>query len=857
MPTAHPIPGSAPRLNGLGNGWSILGISLGLGFLTACGGGGWSQPATSGSVALGVAPSITTPPTAQSVTAGDPVTFTVVATGTAPLSYQWNLNNVAISGATADYYSIASVQSANAGNYTVTVSNGTLPNATSTAVALTVNPVVVAPTISTYPASKSVVAGNSASFSVVATGSAPLSYQWHLDNVNDGSNSASYTSSSSLATGSYPVTVTVSNGAGSVTSNVATLAVTTAPVAPSISTPPSAQSVTAGDPVTFTVVATGTAPLSYQWNLNNVAISGATADYYSIASVQSANAGNYTVTVSNGTLPNATSTAVALTVNPVVVAPTISTYPASKSVVAGNSASFSVVATGSAPLSYQWHLDNVNDGSNSASYQSPSTTTIGSHTVTVTVSNAAGSVLSNPALLTVTALPVAPSITTQPSAQVVTVGNPVTFTVVATGTAPLSYQWYSGTSSTTVTTPISGANSDFYAPSTALAGTIYFAVAVSNGIGMPATSNAVALTVNAAPVAPTTIAINGSSTPSVTEVTEGQSITFTATATGSTPYTYQWQQNGTSVGSNASTFTLALPRLTDSGSSIKVTVTNAAGSVTSSAVTLTVNPLLVNLDLGGSMPLNLTPIPAGTFTMGSPPSDPDNYQNAEAQHQVTISQNFYMGTYLVTQAQWVQVMRSNPSYFQTGGGSTTNDLQRPVEQVSWNDIATSTKSPKYTCFLDWLNDNMATICPLCPTNYVFRLPTEAEWEYACRAGTTTRFYWGDYSDANTTINDYAWYWLNDGTTTKPVGGLLPNDWGLYDMAGNVWEWCQDWYAAYDSGTDPDPAGSTTGSYRVSRGGGWADLSSGCRSACRGSGLPGFRGSFIGFRVVLAPPRRTP
>ena len=621
-----------------------------------------SNPALLTVTAMPVAPSISTPPSAQSVTVGDPVTFTVVATGTAPLSYQWYMNNVAISGATADYYSIASAQSANTGNYTVTVSNGTLPNATSTAVALTVNPVVVAPTISTYPASQSVVAGNSASFSVVATGSAPLSYQWHLDNVNDGSNSASYQSPSTTAIGSHTVTVTVSNAAGSVLSNPALLTVTAMPVAPSISTPPSAQSVTVGDPVTFTVVATGTAPLSYQWYMNNVAISGATADYYSIASAQSANAGNYTVTVSNGTLPNATSTAVALTVNPVVVAPTISTYPASQSVVAGNSASFSVVATGSAPLSYQWHLDNVNDGSNSASYQSPSTTAIGSHTVTVTVSNAAGSVLSNPALLTVTAMPVAPSISTPPSAQSVTVGNPVTFTVAARGTAPLSYQWYSGTSSTTVTTPISGANSDFYAPSTALAGTTYYAVTISNGTGTPATSTAVALTVNAAPVAPTT-AISGSSTPSVTE---GQSITFTATATGSTPYTYLWQQNGTSVGSNASTFTLALPRLADSGSSITVTVTNAAGSVTSSAVTLTVNPLLVNL--GGSMPLNLTPIPAGTFTMGSPSSDPDHQPN-ETQHQVTISQNFYMGTYLVTQAQWTQVMSSKPQLLPERGGS--------------------------------------------------------------------------------------------------------------------------------------------------------------------------------------------
>jgi formylglycine-generating enzyme required for sulfatase activity len=535
----------------------------------------------------------------------------------------------------------------------------------------------------------------------------------------------------------------------------------------------------------------------------------------------------------------------------VVVAPTISTYPASQSVVAGNSASFSVVATGSAPLSYQWHLDNVNDGSNSASYQSPSTTTIGSHTVTVTVSNAAGSVLSNPALLTVTALPVAPSITTQPSAQVVTVGNPVTFTVVATGTAPLSYQWYSGTSSTTVTTPISGANSDFYAPSTALAGTTYYAVTISNGTGTPATSTAVQLTVNAAPVAPAIQSL----TPLSQSVLSGSSAMFSVAATGTAPLFYQWKVNGSNVGSNSASFT-SDPTLAEATYDVTVTVTNAVSSATSAAVTLTVGPLVVTLP--GSLPLNLTPIPAGTFTMGSPSSDPD-YQSDETQHQVTISQNFYMGTYLVTQAQWLAVMGSDPSYFNTGHPSnpptsnliSTINPYNPVEQVSYTDITTAS-----TGFLALLNAEKTTICPLCPTNYVFRLPTEAEWEYACRAGTATRFYWGDYGDTDTTINSYAWYTGNSGGTTKPVGGKTPNAWGLYDMAGNVWEWCQDWYDStyYTPASQTDPVGPISGSFRVLRGGSWNNNSDYCRSAYRYHVNPDIRVNFIGFRVVLAPPR---
>ena len=793
-----------------------------------------------------VAPSITTPPSAQSVTVGDPVTFKVVATGTAPLSYQWYLNNVAIAGATADAYSIASVQSANAGNYTVTVSNGTLPSATSTAVALTVNPVVVAPTITTYSASQSVVVGNSASFTVVATGSAPLSYQWQQNWVNVGTNSASYTSSSSLATGSYPVTVTVSNAAGSVTSNVATLGVTAAPVAPSITTGPSVQSVTVGDPVTFTVVATGTAPLSYQWYLNNVAIAGATADAYSIASVQSANAGNYTVTVSNGTLPSATSTAVALTVNPVVVAPTITTYPASQSVVTGNSASFTVVATGSAPLSYQWHLDNVNVGTNSSSYQSATSTALGNHTVTVTVSNAAGSVVSNPAALTVTAALVAPSITTGPSVQSVTVGDPVTFTVVATGTAPLSYQWYQGTTAV-------GGNSPSYtiaAAQSANAGS--YTVTVSNGIAPAVTSTPVTLTVSAAPGAPTIQSL----TPSSQSVLVGSGATFTASASGTAPLFYQWQLNGSNVGSNSASYT-SDPTLAEATYDVTVTVTNAVSSATSATATLTVAPLTVTLP--GSLALSMTPIPAGTFMMGGAPGDSYDQINESSdphspvQLQVTISQNYYMGTYLVTQAQWTQLMGSNPSYFQTtGGGSPTNDLQRPVEQVSYTDI---------TGFLAFLNANMTTICPLCPTSYVFRLPTEAEWEYACRAGTTTSWYWGDntggtYLNGGPLMNANAWYSGDDGSTTKPVGMLLPNAWGLYDMAGNVWEWCQDWYEGqYDCGPDTDPVGPPTGPGRVYRGGSWLYDGLGaidCRSARRSFAVPDFRYWAIGFRVVLAP-----
>jgi formylglycine-generating enzyme required for sulfatase activity len=175
-----------------------------------------------------------------------------------------------------------------------------------------------------------------------------------------------------------------------------------------------------------------------------------------------------------------------------------------------------------------------------------------------------------------------------------------------------------------------------------------------------------------------------------------------------------------------------------------------------------------------------------------------------------------------------------------------------VEEVSYTAITTAT-----TGFLALLNAEMATICPLCPTGYVFRLPTEAEWEYACRAGTTSSWYWGD-SDAS--ITNYAWYddnsQLGANYSTQPVGMLLPNAWGLYDMAGNVWEWCQDYYSSsyFTTAAQTDPAGPTSGSSRVLRGGSLYIDSGECRSAYRAYISPDDCSEDQGFRVVLAPPR---
>ena len=140
---------------------------------------------------------------------------------------------------------------------------------------------------------------------------------------------------------------------------------------------------------------------------------------------------------------------------------------------------------------------------------------------------------------------------------------------------------------------------------------------------------------------------------------------------------------------------------------------------------------------------------------------------------------------------------------------------------------------------------------LLPEGYEYRLPTEAEWEYACRAGTTTRFSYGDDPDY-TQLGEYAWYSNNSSKTTHPVGQKKPNGWGLYDMHGNVWEWCLDWYGDYPGDNITDPQGPTKGTFCVRRGGRWGTPARYCRSATRDYSQPNFRHSGVGFRIVLAP-----
>jgi formylglycine-generating enzyme required for sulfatase activity len=224
--------------------------------------------------------------------------------------------------------------------------------------------------------------------------------------------------------------------------------------------------------------------------------------------------------------------------------------------------------------------------------------------------------------------------------------------------------------------------------------------------------------------------------------------------------------------------------------------------------------------------IKLVLIPAGTFTMGSADDEADRGADESPQTRVTLTKDFFLGATDVTQGQYESVMSTNPSDFKSVG------REAPVEQVSWDDAL---------AFCQKLTERERAAGHL-PEGYVFTLPTEAQWEYVCRAGTT-----GAYA---TDPAATSWYDRNSGGTTHPVGAKQPNAWGLYDMTGNVYQWCADWYAQrYPGGEVSDPTGPDSGSVHVLRGGGWYYDRSYCRSAYRDFD-PGYRANFIGFRVAL-------
>jgi formylglycine-generating enzyme required for sulfatase activity len=255
--------------------------------------------------------------------------------------------------------------------------------------------------------------------------------------------------------------------------------------------------------------------------------------------------------------------------------------------------------------------------------------------------------------------------------------------------------------------------------------------------------------------------------------------------------------------------------------------------------------------LPGSVPLILKQIPAGVFEMGSSEGEVA-HSSDETKHQALLTQDYYLGKYEVAQKQWVALMGSNPS--SNCGDYGIGDAY-PVYCVSWNDIC----GTGATCgvsggFIKALNDRLAATGQ--PGAGKFRLPTEAEWERAARAETSTRFSHGEVLECGGTCESCAtheqhMWWCGDNTPNgiKSAGQKLANPWGLFDMHGNVWEWVNDWYGSYLSDPQTNPPGPATGADRVIRGGSWGDGASDCRSARRSHHSPDYRSYAVGFRLA--------
>lgn len=556
---------------------------------------------------------IKTQPESQSVLAGRTVTFSVAATGSGTLTYQWKKNGAAISGATAASYTTPATTSAyNGAQFTVVVTDGNV-NVTSNPATLTVTASAVAPSITSQPANKTVTVGQTATFSVTAAGTAPLTYQWKKNGIAiSGATSSSYTTPGTTASdNNAQFTLTVANSAGSATSNAATL---TVDFPPSISAQPASKTVTVGQTATFSIAAAGTGTLTYQWKKNGTGISGATAASYTTPATTGAdNGAQFTVTVTD-VVSSVTSGSATLTVD---APPSITGQPVSRTVNVGQTASFSVTATGTAPLTYQWNKNGAAiSGANSASYTTPGTTSANNGTqFTVTVTNSFGNATSIAATLTVN---VPPTISSQPASQTVATGQTATFSVTATGTGTLTYQWKKNG------TAISGATSASYTtPATAASDNgAVFTVTITGTSGSVTTSGAT-LTVNAPPSITTQ--------PVSQTVLAGQTATFTVTAAGTAPLTYQWNKGGAAIsGATSASYTTPATTTADNGSQFTVTVTNGAGKATSNAAALTVNAATLLLNA------NRTSLNFSSVNLGSSSILPVTFTNG-GNSNVTIS----------------------------------------------------------------------------------------------------------------------------------------------------------------------------------------------------------------------------
>jgi formylglycine-generating enzyme required for sulfatase activity len=568
---------------------------------------------------------------------------------------------------------------------------------------------------------------------------------------------------------------------------------------------------------------------------------------------------------------------------PAGTAPKITTQPANQTVNANNAASFTVVATGTPTPTYTWERSDDSgttwaavSGATSATYSFTAVKTDDAAQFRAKATNTVSTATSDPATLTMNWL----LITTQPAGQNVTAGDTAHFSIVADSKPSPTYQWQSSADGTTWI-DISGATAASYDKTGTVVGDngTQFRCALTNTSGtLTLNSDPATLNVNAAPAAPVF-----STQPATQTVAAGSTASFTVAASGVPSPTFTWERsnnNGTTwvaiSGATGLTYSFTAT-ITDTAAQFRAKATNTVTTTISDVATLTVTAGELTIAIpdsgSGSANLVLEPIASGSFEMG----DPGNaYARGTSHHTVTIGHPFYMAKYECTQGQWKAVTgTTDPSVFTNANypGLLPNDVTSPVDSVTYDDV---------TSFLAALNTATASTRP---AGLVFRLPTEAEWEYACRANTTDNYYFGPYDPAMdlTTIDTFMWSIDNSPTSdfpgpvsvTHPVGQLLPNAWGLYDMAGNVWEFCQDdWHESYDitdptTQTDPVDATVRTIPTRPNDGNAWIDSTRSIYRVARGGSFQlgahygqsyerGYRAHdgvdvSDGFRVVLALP----
>jgi len=571
--------------------------------------------------AAGTLPSISVQPSSTTVCENQSYTFSVTASGAAPLTYQWYKGGVAINNANNNTYTISSVSSSDNGTSYYCIVSNSCSSATSNTATLTVH---TAPSISSQTSSVDVCAGTAAPFTVTATGTPTLTYQWYNGSGSIASatnNAYTIASSSTSDAGNYYCVVT--NTCGNATANTIPLTVNSSP---SITSQPSDLTKCENQSALFDLQSTGTAPLTYQWYKGASSISGATSSSYLISPLTTNDEANYKCIVSNS-CGNVTSDVVSLTVNTNVI---ISSQSNSQTICEGTSPTLSISTTGTTPITYQWYDENgaiTGKVANSLNFASINTSDEGNYyciasntCATATSSNIALNIDENP------------TIATNPASTDVCENLSAVFNVSANGTSPFTYQWSDASGEI-----IGATNSSYLIPQVAITDAGNYTVKVSNTCGN-VISSAATLTVN------TNVAITNQSTSNT--VCSGASPSFSVTASGTSPITYQWYKNNNTIATNAtnSTYNIASAASADEADYF-VTASNSCNTVQSNMISLTVkeSPSI------SSQPSDATVCTASSvqFNTSATGTQPMTYQWYDANGAISGATN---SSYLISQS---------------------------------------------------------------------------------------------------------------------------------------------------------------------------------------------------------------